>query len=301
MKSRKRKDNIIKDNFMSIAILMVFLILELLYLNIGIKSNFSNAIDNAPINIKTFIDNSFNKKVKEHSLDLVDNEILENIATYSDVIVDTDVVIPITEKKLKFATVMEDYFDNALFIGDSRMVGFSIYRKYPNATYFCYQSASAFNILDTEMDVEGYGNVKLTDLLTLHKFDKIYITLGINSTATGIPNHSSHYKSLLDVVTITQPQAIVYLMANMHVTDEINTNNVQVNNYNINLVNDFIKKFADNRQMFYLDPNEMYDDENGNLIKELTSDNAHVYIRHYDRYLYFLLTHALIEDTDSAK
>ena len=100
----------------------------------------------------------------------------------------------------RFATVSEAYFENTLFIGDSRMVGFSIYRKLEGATYYCYQSADAFTILDKEYELEPYGMISLYNLLTMNRFDKIYISLGINNVAAGIENHSKHYKRLLDTI-----------------------------------------------------------------------------------------------------
>ena len=196
----------------------------------------------------------------------------------------------------RFATVSEAYFENALFIGDSRMVGFSIYRKLEGATYYCYQSADAFTILDKEYELESYGMISLYNLLTMSRFDKIYISLGINNVAAGIENHSKHYKRLIDTILELQPDAIIYLLANLHITSELKSDLPYLTNENINLINTFISKFADNKRIFYLDPNVLYDDEFGNMDSELSYDHAHIYVKHYDRYLYFLLTHAVVFD-----
>ena len=48
--------------------------------------------------------------------------------------------------------------------------------------------------------------------------------------------------------------------------------------------------------MFYFDPNVVYDDEFGNMDIELSYDNAHIYLRHYDRLYNFLITHAVVYD-----
>ena len=58
-----------------------------------------------------------------------------------------------------------------------------------------------------------------------------------------------------------------------------------------------MKGFADNSQIFYLDSNPMYDDDDGNLKLELSTDNIHIHIIHYDKFLVYLLSNALVEDT----
>jgi hypothetical protein len=196
----------------------------------------------------------------------------------------------------RFATVSEAYFENTLFVGDSRMVGFSIYRRLEGATYYCYQSAGAFSILDKEYEVAPYGMISLYNLLTINRFDKIYISLGINNLAAELKDHRDHYKKMIDTIAELQPNAIIYLLANLHITSIYANNSQYLTNENINYTNMFISKLADNKRIFYLDPNILYDDEFGNMDSQLSFDCAHIYIKHYDRYLYFLLTHAVVYD-----
>lgn len=263
----KRESKIVY-NFVSVLIFMLFVVAELLYLKI------------LPFGI---------------------NYDIQDIATFSTVREEeTSEIRKVSDGRVtnksgfRIATVSEAYFENSLFIGDSRMVGFSIYKELKGATYYCYESADAFTILDKTYDVKGFGTMTLSDLLTSHRFDKIYVSLGINNVAAGIENHKNHYKKLLDYIVETQEGSIIYLLGNLHVTSDLSDTNKELNNYNINLINGFIESFADNRQIFYFDPNECYDDEFGNMDRELSYDMAHIYIRHYDRYLDFLMSHAVI-------
>ena len=70
-------------------------------------------------------------------------------------------------------------------------------------------------------------------------------------------------------------------------TSQLINDNLNLNNENINYINKFISEFEDKRQVFYLDSNIMYDDEFGNMDSELSYDHAHIYVKHYDRYLFF--------------
>lgn len=235
------------------------------------------------------------------SLDVSDtNESLIDVLTDWTNELESETEINTETKKYKYDTVMLDYFKDALFIGDSRMAGFEIYTRIPGAMYFCYSSASVFNIFESEDDVAPVGNIKLFDLLSKYKFGKIYIMLGINNLQTNYYNHKKQYKEALDKIKKLQPDAIIYLLANLHVTDIYDPTKPHLTNDNVNLVNEFIKGYADNVRVFYLDPNGMYDDENGNLRLELSTDNVHIHIIHYDKFLVYLLSNALVEDDNSS-
>lgn len=200
----------------------------------------------------------------------------------------------VKEDKSIFATVSEAYFSDALFIGDSRTEGLSIYKKFDGAVYFCNSSYGVYNGFDRQVDVPDIGVITLRDLLMSRKFAKIYISLGINNLSADFEAHKKRYKEFIDKVMEYQNDAIIILLANMHVTIDQN-HDEYINNYSIAKVNAFMNGFADNKKIFYLDVNPCYDDEYGFLPKELCYDGCHVYIKHYDRYIDFLLSHGVIK------
>ena len=53
---------------------------------------------------------------------------------------------------------------------------------------------------------------------------------------------------------------------------------------------------ADNKQIFYIDVNEVVCDEEGNLIKDYTFDQIHLLGAYYDLWKQFLLTHGTTDD-----
>lgn len=286
-KSFKGKSNIY--NMMSILVLILFVILELMYSKVFFENDLKSLVDSFPRNVIQML--NADKNVLESTNGSVD-EILESITQNEELETEKNRF----NSNYRIATVSELYFENALFVGDSRMHGFSIYRQLPGATYFCYQSADAFTILEKDYELEPYGMINLYNLLMIKSFDKIYISLGINNVAAGLENHKNHYKKLLDTVKELQPNAIIYLLANLHVTGDMNNDNRYLTNENINYINKFISEFEDKKQVFYFDPNEIYDDEFGNMDSELSYDKAHIYLRHYDRLLYYLITHAVVYD-----
>ena len=65
---------------------------------------------------------------------------------------------------------------------------------------------------------------------------------------------------------------------------------------NINARNEALSQLADNKTIFYMDMNEAVDDENGNLLPELTFDDIHLKASSYERWYEFLLNHGIVKE-----
>lgn len=160
------------------------------------------------------------------------------------------------------------YFDNALFIGDSRTVGIRDYGSLGNADFYCREG---FSTRDAKKESES-GD--LEKMISSGKYKKIYIMLGINEIGNDIENTFGNFKGLVENVRAKAPDAVIYLQANMHVTSDAQTSSV--NNERINALNDLIHSLADNTKIFYIDVNPVFDDDKGNLEAGYTSDGVHV-------------------------
>ena len=76
--------------------------------------------------------------------------------------------------------VDRSYFDDALFVGDSRTLGMSQYGGLDNATFFADVGLTVFNAFDVSLNAGNYGSVTLSQLLSSGNFTKVYLMLGIN-------------------------------------------------------------------------------------------------------------------------
>lgn len=190
-------------------------------------------------------------------------------------------------------TVGKEYFDDALFIGDSRTVGISEYGDLNNATFFANTGMSVYNVFEKNISVPQVGKLKLEQLLTYKKFGKIYIMLGINELGYNQEKTLKKYKDLLKFVQEKQSNAIIYIEANLHVAAERSNKDKTINNININKINNEISKLADNEKIFFIDVNEKFDDENGNLSSNYTQDNVHIYAKYYKEWSDWLSQNAV--------
>lgn len=217
-------------------------------------------------------------------------EKLENVNTVEN-IKNNEVQSNIENNKKQ--VVEKSYFDDALFIGDSRTVGISEYGDLNNATFFANTGMSVYNVFEKSVSVPKIGKLKLEQLLESKKFGKVYIMLGINELGYDMNKTLENYKKLIDYVKRTQSNAIIYVQANLHVTYDKSSKDKTINNANIDKFNSEIVKFADNKKIFYIDINEKFDDKKGNLNTEYTKDNVHIYAKYYKEWSNWLSQNAV--------
>ena len=170
--------------------------------------------------------------------------------------------------------------DDALFIGDSRTVGLMEYTNV-GADFFATVGMSVYNIHDDAVAVPNVGRVTLEELLANKSYGKIYIMLGINEVGYNQERTIGEYADLVHQVRAAQPDAKIYLQANLHVSQESSDASEYVTNERLDSLNHKIEKLAAQEGAGYLDVNSVFDDESGALDVEATSDGIHPYAKYY--------------------
>lgn len=195
----------------------------------------------------------------------------------------------------------DSYFNDAIFLGDSRTLGISDYAGFEGADFFCDNGMTIYKLLeDSGVTWQRTGEkVDLKKVLQENSYGKIYIMLGMNELGYGdTPMYLKQYVKVIRQLKEWQPEAIIYVMANLHVSREKNDMESEFNNVNINDKNVASARLADGRTVFYLDCNPIFTDEEGYLRAELTFDGVHLYAQHYDKWREFLMEHG-VEKNDT--
>ena len=203
------------------------------------------------------------------------------------------------DKTYEFTPVSEDYFDDALFIGDSRTVGLSEYCPAldERATFYAKVSLTIYDCMKKPFVKADDGKITVEQALSENQFGKIYIMLGLNEIGTGTAEtFLESYKEVVDRIRELQPDAMIFIQGIMHVTEHKHSQDKYFNNDNINARNEAISTLADNKNIFYIDMNEATDDENGNLLSKLSFDDVHLKASSYERWYLYLLEHGIIKD-----
>lgn len=190
------------------------------------------------------------------------------------------------------------YFTNTCWIGDSRMLGIYDYSEF-DADFYCDNGYCFYSYhLGKAVTYQNERRkVDLNEVFETKQYDKIYVVMGINDcgymTTTDI---RSYMKDFVDKIKETQPNALVFLCANMHVSRKVDASKPTLNNKNINSKNVALASLADGEKIFYIDYNYLYTDEEGFLMDENTFDGFHLYGKKYGPLLDFFTRHGIADN-----
>ena len=202
-----------------------------------------------------------------------------------------------------YETVEDDYFADAAFIGDSRMLGLHDYSGWmENADFYCENGFSVFRWSKgdpvTLQSHEGKNAGTKVDLETAMRekhYGKIYLLAGMNDLGYGnTVLFQGWLRDLTDMLRETQPDAVLYLLSNLHISKEQDGVQPAMDNLNTNDKNVAISGLADGENVFYLDANPLFCDADGYLLPDITFDGYHLYAADYSRWADFLKEHAVV-------
>ena len=199
-----------------------------------------------------------------------------------------------TEPAVKtYTTVDDSYFDDVLFIGDSRTDGLCLYSPMGNARHYSSQSMTIYKIMETTDAAYGYNGLRA--LLKGEKFGKIYLMLGINEVGYATDSFASKYKEVVDEIRAAQPDALIYLQSILYVTQKHEQNYPVFATAGIKEKNEKIKALANGTDIFYLEVNDCLNDGTDHLPSEYTGDGAHLKAKYYSLWHNYLLEHAIVD------
>lgn len=201
----------------------------------------------------------------------------------------------------EYHTVEDDYFADAVFIGDSRTVGLFEYGGLENtADFYASTGLTIYKMFDSEIvTVEGQKKkISVEQALIQNSYAKIYLMIGINEMGTGtVESFTQAYKDAVDHLLELQPNAILYIQGIIKVTTERSEQGDYINNEGIEARNEALSQLADNERIFYLDVNPAICDETGGMEASYTFDGVHLKAQYIDIWKTFLKEHAVMPPT----
>lgn len=192
---------------------------------------------------------------------------------------------PISES----SSLFPDNFQEVLFVGDSRTVGLYEYGQMGEAEAFANSGMTVFNLWDCEISFNNKGTKTLEQVLTENQYKVIHFMLGINELGYSMEQIVEKYRGAVEKIQAMQPEAKVVLGANLHVTAENSVKSTFFNNQRINALNLEIQNIGDELDCYYIDVNEIFDDAQGNLSKEYSTDGAHILGKYYADWVQWIL------------
>lgn len=207
-----------------------------------------------------------------------------------------------TEKELVYQNVSDDYFKDAVFIGDSRTVGLYEYGGWEEiATFYASTGLTIYKLFDASIvEVKGQKQkITVEQALSENTFSKIYLMIGINEMGVGtVDSFMEEYALAVEHLRKLQPEAKIYLQGIMKVTTKRSEQGDYITNAGIEERNARIAKLADNRTIFYLDVNPYICDDTGGMDVSYTYDGVHLKAQQVLLWKDYLKSHAIVTSNE---
>lgn len=198
--------------------------------------------------------------------------------------------------------VEDTYFDGAVFLGDSRTEGLSLYSGLKNGHFYTAVGATVESVFSKKnFETESGEKVPLLDAVAGQDCDKIYIMLGINELGwSKTKTFHDQYAKLIDRVRADHPEAKIVLQSIPPVSAKQEAKKTYVNNARIADYNEVIKTLAEEKECYFLDVAACLTDGKGLLPKDLNFDGIHLNPAGCKVWLNCLRTHSLEDEAIAA-
>ena len=261
--------------------LLITVLLELIAL-VGFKAY---QIINASLNQET---NEIAKKEKtekkeENNKESTVSSISSTIATSSSI-----------SSEPELGPVDLSYFDDALFLGDSRTVGLRAFGSFVNSSYFAKTGISVNSFFIYPALDENTG-LTLTQTLLQRQYKKIYIMIGVNDAAIiPLEDFETQFFDAIRQIQELQPDAVIYIQSILGVTKNKELGDpYHYSNAKVLERNELLKSRCDGKSLIYLDVFSVFSDYEGYLNSLYSNDGLHLNSSDYQAWCDYLLAHGL--------
>ncbi len=191
------------------------------------------------------------------------------------------------------AEVTDDYFSDAVFIGDSRTQGFILYSGLSNTTAYADKGLSVESVFTKEVISTGNAKVSVMDALAQKPdFKKVYLMLGVNELGWAYSNiFQEKYQQVVQRIKEINPDAEIYAQSILPVSQAKSDGDKIYNNPKIQEYNQLIQEVAAEEEVYYLNVAEAVADESGVLPEEASTDGVHLNKEYCQKWLAYLKNH----------
>lgn len=192
------------------------------------------------------------------------------------------------------AAVDISYFDDAVFIGDSRTEGLILNMNLSQITAYTHKGLMVNTALtDSVIDLNGQ-KVTIVEALKQTEFSKVYIMLGINELGWSYSSRFiEKYGQLIDEIKAVNPNALIYVQSILPVSKKVSSTHNYVKNEKIIEYNILLAQMAAEKKVFYVNSAEAVIDENGCLPDDAATDGIHLKKSYCETWLNYLETHTV--------
>ena len=190
------------------------------------------------------------------------------------------------------SSVEDSYFDDAVFIGDSRTEGLILNTGLSNTTAYAYKGLMVDTVFTKPVINQGGQKRTVMDALKSTQFSKVYIMLGINETGwVCSQTFQSKYGDIIDSIREINPNAIIYVQGIMPVSNKVSSTHSYITNTKITEYNLLLRELAEDKQVCYVDTENALASADGSLPADAATDGIHLVKDYCEKWLDYLKTH----------
>lgn len=197
-----------------------------------------------------------------------------------------------------FCSVDTDYFNDAVFIGNSRLQGFILYSKLPDLKAYTSVGMTVKSYFTkADFTVNGVAMTAAEALYNTPGFTKVYIKLGINELGwVSTDQFVSSYALILDHIYSVNPNTIIFINSVLPVAEAAIEKDPTLSMEKITEYNSALKELAAQYGACYLDVASIFTGEDGYMPYDYSFDGVHLNPASVQMWLSYLLEHGIKED-----
>lgn len=195
------------------------------------------------------------------------------------------------------AVDQEEWFADAVFIGDSRTDGLKLYSGITSkASFLDYTGLTVYDVVEGKKVIRsGAEKLSILDALSQGSYGKVYISLGVNELGYYDPEgFAETYGQVIDAIRASQPDALLYIQSILPVNPaKCKANDVPyyVTNEGVANYNEVLPALCEEKKVWLLDIPDSLRDEAGESPAEFSADGVHFKKAGYGLWLDYLTTH----------
>jgi len=211
--------------------------------------------------------------------------------------VPTDPTIPPPTHRI--GAVEPDYFDDALFVGDSLTYGLQAYNIIPQASFAASIGVNLGTMHSPGLVTLPNGNtVSMMQAIALQPDPgKVYIMMGTNGINwMSVSGMIDHFDNLIDYIRECFPETIIYVQSILPAASFVPERQPGIAPWKIGEYNAALKELAESRDAFFLDIHSIFADTHGYLPQGLAApDGIHIGSTSYQNWYQHLMENAVIK------
>lgn len=196
-------------------------------------------------------------------------------------------IVPISDR------VETEYFDDAVFVGDSITTGIELYGMMENTDVLAGTGVNLLTVYTAQVvKLDDGSRITIMDGLKNKQYQKVYVMLGGNEVRDEVKEQFiKNYSRVIDDIRKLQPTALLYIQS---ITPVTKVNNYKMDNNRIDEYNQALLDLCKEKDVYYVNVAECMKDESGMLPDAASpADGMHFGPEYYKKWFNYLMDHTV--------